>query len=79
MGIGLSLQDVKGSRVPLNAGANRNMILDSANCIHTTGTGAGINAFVSLACFIRGTVRVDYTFWSACYIGISKVFWDALA
>ena len=64
--------------VPLNAGADRNMILHSANCIHTTGPGAGINAFVSLACFIRGAVRVDHTFRSTCYVWISKIFRDAL-
>ena len=55
------------------------MILDFAYGIYTTSAGAGVYAFVSLACFVGGTVRVNNTFWTACYIWISKIFRNAAA
>ena len=53
------------------------MILDLAYSIYTTSAGAGVYAFVSLACFVGGTVRVNNTFWTACDIRVSKIFRDA--
>ena len=55
------------------------MISDLTQCIDPTGSGAGVNTFVSLACFVGGTIWVDYTLWSTCNIWISKVFRDTLA
>ena len=47
--------------------------------IDATDSRTRVNAFVSLACFVGGTVRVYNTFRSTCYIGISKVFRYTLA
>ena len=65
-------------KVVLNAGASSHVVHDSAPCIDTTSARAGVDAFVPLACFVGGTVTVNNTLWSACYVGISKVFRDTL-
>ena len=65
--------------VALNAGASSHMVHDSAPCIDTASARAGVDAFVPLACFVGGTVTVNNTLWSACYVGVSKVFRDTLA
>ena len=65
--------------VVFNAGASSHVVHDPASCIDTTSTRAGVDAFVPLACFVGGTVTVNNTLWSACYIGVSKVFRDTLA
>ena len=66
-------------KVVLNASASSHVVHDSAPCIDTTSARAGVDAFVPLACFVGGTVTVNNTLWSACYVGISKVFRDTLA
>ena len=67
------------SYVPLNARAGRNMVEDPAYGIGPTGARAGVHTVELLACFVRRTVRIYNTFWSACYVGVSKVVRDALA
>ena len=54
------------------------MVHDPAPCIDTTCSRAGVDALVPLACFVGGTVAVNDTFWSTCYVGVSKVFRDTL-
>ena len=76
------LQFAGGEGIPnvaLNTGAGGHVVHDPAPCIDTTSAGAGVDAFVPLACFVGGTVTVNNTLWSACYVGISKVFRDTLA
>ena len=55
------------------------MISNIALSVNATGSRTRVYAFVSLACFVGGTVRVYNTFRSTCYIGISKVFRYTLA
>ena len=82
MSLTQGLQFAGGEGVPdvaLNAGASSHMVHDPAPCIDTTSTRAGVDALVPLACFVGGTVTVNNTLWSACYVGVSKVFRDTLA
>jgi len=67
------------SNVSLDAGAGWYMVQNPAHCINTTHPWTGINAVQLLACFVRGTIRVDNTFWSACYIRVAKVIRNTLA
>ena len=46
--------------------------------VDAAGAGARVDALVPLACFVGRAVRVHHTLWSACYVGISKVFRDTL-
>ena len=81
MSLTQGLQFAGGEGVPdvaLNAGASSHVVHDPAPCIDTTSTRAGVDALVPLACFVGGTVTVNNTLWSACDVGISKVFWDTL-
>ena len=81
MSLTQGLQFAGGEGIPnvsLNTGAGGHVVHDPAPCIDTTSTRAGVDAFVPLACFVGGTVAVDNTLWSACYVGISKVFRDTL-
>ena len=54
------------------------MVHDPAPCIDTTCSRAGVDALVPLACFVGGTVAVNDTLWSTCYVGIPEVFRDTL-
>ena len=56
-----------------------NVASNLADGVDSTGSRARINTLVSLTCFVRRTVRVDHTFWSACNIWVSEVFWNTLA
>ena len=56
-----------------------NVASNLADGVDSTGSRARINTLVSLTCFVRRTVRVDHTFWSACNIWVAKVFWNTLA
>ena len=47
--------------------------------VDAASAGARVDALVPLACFVGRAVRVDHALWSACYVGISKVFGDTLA
>ena len=40
---------------------------------------AGVHAVQVLTCFVRGTVRINGAFWSACNVRVAKVFGNTLA
>ena len=55
MSLTQGLQFAGGEGVPdvaLNAGASSHMVHDPAPCIDATSAGAGVDAFVPLACFV---------------------------
>ena len=67
------------SYVPFKTGASRDMIQNTTYGIHATSSWTWVNTVQILACFVRGTVRIDHTFWSTCNIWVPKIVWDASA
>ena len=65
--------------VTLIASAGGNVILNPTVCIYSTCSRTWINTVQLLTCFAGWTVWIDNTFWSTCYIRISKVVWNTLA
>jgi hypothetical protein len=65
--------------VSLYAGAGGNVVENLTHCIDPTGSRTGVDALVSLTCFVGWTVGVDHTLWSTCNVGVSEVFRNALA
>ena len=54
------------------------MTSDITLSVDPTGSWAGVNTFVPLACFDWRTIWVDHTLWSTCNIRISKILWNTL-
>ena len=59
--------------VSRETGAGSKVVLHCADTIDPTCARARIDAFISLTCFVRRTIRINYTFWSTCYIGAPKI------
>ena len=64
------------SYIPFKTCASRDVIQNTTNGIHATSSGTRINTVQILACFVRGTVRIDHAFRSTCNIWVSEIVWD---
>ena len=67
------------SDVALITDADWHMVSHTTISIDTTEARAWVLALSVDTGKCGGAVRIDNTFWSACYVGISKVVGDALA
>ena len=69
-------QATRWERIPfisLDTSACSDMVDNPALGIDTTKSRTWVNTVQSWACFVGGTIGIDSTFWSACYIWVAEV------